>query len=314
MASDGAGVGHGRLTDAWTVLRRAVDEARDDRVTMTAQALAYALFLAIPSAVLVALGIFSVVADAGDIARLIDRLEGVLPAEATSLLADSLQRSSQSAGGGVIMTVVGLVLAVWSTTSAATTLMQGVTTAFDHDDERGFVRKRIVALLLVVCLTGAAALVVGLLVLGPHVERLVGDATGAPGLTSWLWWTAQWPVLLAGLLLAFAVLLYLAPDAPQRSWKLVTPGAVVAVVVWLVASGGFAIYTANFGSYNKSWGTLSAVVVTLVWLWLTSAALLFGAEVNAEAQRLADERDVRDGPVAAPGGQKPRVATGARHP
>ena len=87
------------------------------------------------------------------------------------------------------------------------------------------------------------------------------------------------------------MLLYLGPDVDRPRWRLISPGAVTAVVVWLAASAGFAVYTANFGSYNKSWGTLSAVVITLVWLWLTSAALLFSAEVNAEVQRLAAERD-----------------------
>jgi membrane protein len=81
------------------------------------------------------------------------------------------------------------------------------------------------------------------------------------------------------------VLLYLGPDVQQPRWQLVTPGAVVALVIWLAASGGFALYTSRFGSYDKTWGTLSAVVITLVWLWLTSLALLFGAEVNAAVRR-----------------------------
>jgi membrane protein len=297
----------GALKDGWTVLRRAIDEARDDRVTMIAQALAYSLFLAIPAVALLALGIFSLVADAGDVNRLIDRAETVMPEEAASLLRDSLERSTRSPSGGVLMTVVGFGLALWTTTSAATTLMQGITTAFDRDDERGFVRKRGVALLIVACLAGAATLVLGLLVLGPHLQRWIGDASGASTLTAWAWWTAQWPLLVGGLLFAFAALLYLGPDVEQPRWQLITPGAVVALVVWLVASAGFAVYSANFGSYNKSWGTLSAVVVMLVWLWLTSAALLFGAEVNAEAQRLAAERGDRQ---AAGALRTPRSAPG----
>lgn len=285
--------GRGRLSDAWTVLRRAVDEARDDRIATTAQALAYSLFLAIPSVLLVALGVFSLVADADDVAGLIDRAGAVMPAEATSLLRDSLQRSTESPASGLVMTVVGAVLAVWTTTGAATTLMQGLTAAFDREDTRGFVRKRAIALVLVACLVGAAALVGGLLVLGPHLQAWVGDASGSPRATAWLWWSAQWPIVVAGLLFAFAVLLYLGPDVEQPRWQLITPGAVVALVVWLAASAGFALYTANFGSYNKTWGSLSAVVVMLIWLWLTNVALLFGAEVNAEAQRLAAARGDR---------------------
>jgi membrane protein len=270
----------------WVVLRRAVAEAREDEVPMVAQALAYSLFLAIPAAVLLALGIFSLVADASTVEQLMGRLRPVMPEEAITLLRDSLERSTRSHGGGLTMTVLGFALALWTTTSAASTLMSSTTRAFDRDDRRGFVRKRLVALAIVVALGIGAGLVLALLVFGPHIERWVGDATGVPTLVAWTWWTVQWPLLVAGLLFAFAVALALGPDVDQRRWQLVTPGAVTALVVWLVASSAFEIYTSRFGSYDKSWGTISAVVVTLVWLWVTSAALLFGAEVNAEAQRL----------------------------
>jgi membrane protein len=153
------------------------------------------------------------------------------------------------------------------------------------------VRKRIVALAIVIALVVGVTLVVGFLVMGPHLERWIGDATGAPTLTAWLWWGAQWPILIAGLLFAFSVTLYLGPDVEQPEWKWITPGAAAALVIWLIASVGLAFYSAHFGSYEKTWGTLSAVVVTLLWLWLTSAALLFGAEINAETRRLAAAGD-----------------------
>jgi membrane protein len=290
-----------RLGDLGTVLRRAVDDSRVNGLSMTAQALAYALFLAIPATLIVTLGLFSLVADASTVSSLIDRLQTVIPAEAATLLEDSLTRSAGSTGGGLTMTLVGLALAVWATTSAATTLMNGLTLAFDHRDERTFVRKRLTALAVVACLLFAALLVTGLLVLGPYAQHWVGEATGAESVTAWVWWSAQWPILVAGLLFAFTAVLALGPDADQP-WRRVAPGAVVALVGWLVASGGFALYAANFGSYNKSWGTLSAVVVTLVWLWLSGAALLFGAEVNAQVQQLADARE-RD---ASPAPAKPR--------
>lgn len=278
------------LSETWAVLLQAAREARDDDIPTIAQALAYSLFLAIPATMLVLLGVFSLVADAQTIASLIERAEAVMPGEVAGLLRDSLERTSESAGSGILMTTIGLALGLWTTTSAAATLMKAVTIAFDGDETRSFARKRLLALLIVLALVAAAALVVGLLVLGPHLERWLGDAVGAPTATAWLWWTLQWPFLVGGLLFAFAVVLYLGPNVEQPSWKWITPGAVTALVVWLVASAAFAIYSANFGSYEKTWGTLSAVVVTLVWLWLTSAAILFGAEVNAEAQRRAGER------------------------
>ena len=257
---------------------------------MVAQALAYSLFLAIPSAFLVVVGVFSLFGSSADIEGIIERTQSVMPTEAVTLLRDSLQRSIDSPRSGLLMTVVGVLLALWATTSAATTLMEGLTRAFDEDDGRGFVRKRVTALAIVVCLVASAALVGGLLIFGPFLEGWAGRAIGHPSLAAWVWWSAQWPILIIGLLFAFAVLLYLGPDVNQKSWKLVMPGAAAAVVIWLVASAGFSLYAARFGSYNKTWGTLSAVVVMLIWLWLTSAALLFGAEINAEARRAIAQR------------------------
>jgi membrane protein len=131
----------------------------------------------------------------------------------------------------------------------------------------------------------AFALVAVLLILGPSISHWIGNAIGESTLVSWLWWVGQWPVLLVGLLTAFAVLLYLGPDVDHPKWQFLTPGALLAAVMWIAASGLFAVYTSMFGSYNKTWGSLSAVIVTLVWLWLSSLALLFGAEVNAETER-----------------------------
>src|SRR5689334_14767376 len=119
-----------RFGDPFVVVKRTIAEAREDRISMTAQALAYSLFLAIPSALLVVIGVFSMVASPSDVTRLIDRLNGIIPPEAATLLENSLQRSVQG-GNGILLTVVGLVLALWTVTSAATTLMQGITTAFD---------------------------------------------------------------------------------------------------------------------------------------------------------------------------------------
>ncbi len=280
----------GGAKDARLIARRVIAEARDDHITTTAQALAYSVFLAIPAVLLVVLGVFSLVATPEDVGALIDRMRGVIPPEAATLLGESLSRSASSPGSGVLMTVAGLVLAIWTTSSAATTLMQAITTAFDREDGRGFLRKRLLSLLIVLCLVAAAALVGCFLIFGPYIETWIGDASAQPGLVSWVWWTAQWPVLILALLAAFAVLLYLGPDVEQPSWKWVTPGAIVALVIWVGASAAFSFYASRFGSYQKTWGTLSAVVVMLIWLWLTNAALLLGAEVNAEIERLALER------------------------
>jgi membrane protein len=111
----------------------------------------------------------------------------------------------------------------------------------------------------------------------------------------WIWWTLQWPILVAGLLFAFAGVLYLGPNVAHPRWRFLTPGSATAVAIWIVASGLFAVYVSLFGSYNKAWGSLAAVIVMLTWLWLSALALLFGAEINAEAER---SRELRQGQPA----------------
>jgi membrane protein len=209
-----------------------------------------------------------------------------MPGEATSLLGDSLHRLEAHPATGIAMTIVGLVLAVWATTGAMTTYMTAVNLAYEHKDGRSFVRKRLVAGAMVAVIGLAFLLVATLLIVGPSVERLVAShAGGASGAVGWIWWIAEWPILLAGLLAAFSTLLYFGPDVEHRRWRFITPGSVFATVVWLAVSGAFAVYTSRFGSYNKTWGSLAAVIIMLTWLWLAAAALLLGAELNAEAER-----------------------------
>jgi membrane protein len=134
----------------------------------------------------------------------------------------------------------------------------------------------------------AFLLVFGLLVMGPHLSDWVGSATGWESAVQWIWWAGQWPILAAGLLAVFATLLYLGPDVEHRRWAFVTPGAIAALAIWLVASGGFSLYVTYLGSYNATWGALGAVVVMLTWLWLSTLALLFGAEIDSERGRRAN--------------------------
>ena len=282
--------------DFKAILIRAGKEALNDQITDLAAALAYYSFLAIPSILLVALGVFSAFADPSAVQTLIDKVGSVAPAEVTALLDDSLTRMSQNDSGSWAMAAVGFVLAFWTTTGAMTSLMRALNRAYDQDETRGFVRQRLSAVLMVAVMLVAFALVFGLLVMGPALSGWIGDAVGMEAVLKWLWWVAQWPVLILGLLAAFATVLYLGPNVEQRRWQFVTPGSLFAVVVWLLVSGLFAVYTATFASYNKAWGSLAAVIVMLTWIWLTGCALLFGAEINAEAER---SRELRQGQTAA---------------
>jgi membrane protein len=291
--------------DYFAVVVRAAKQANADHVTNLAAALAYYAFLAIPATLLIAAGLFGLIAGPHAVTTLIDKLHGIVPAQATSLLEGSLRNLTQKQGTSVTLVVVGGVLALWSLSGAMQNVMWALNAAYDREETRGFVRRRLVAGGMAVFALMASALVLGLLVLGPHLSRWIGSAVGQKTLVEWIWWAAQWPVLIFGLLLAFGVIYYLGPNVQHPRWQFVSIGSVFAVVVWLVASGAFAFYASKFGSYNKTWGSLAAVVVMLTWLWLSAVALLLGAEINAEAER---SRELRRGEPAEVDLQAPAKA------
>ena len=263
----------------------AVRGSLDDNVPMMASALAYSAFFAIPSMLLLLLGVFTLVADDATITHLVDRLTIIAPSDAATLFGDSLRRLSERPSTGITLTLVGLALAVWSMTNAMSTVISALNVAYDRKDSRGFVRSRLAALAMAFFVGSAALLAGALLIMGPHLQAWIGSAVYARGAVHALWIVGQWPVLIAALLFAFSVVLYLGPDVEHPRWQLVSPGSVVAVVTWLVVSWAFSFYTARFGTYDKTWGTLGAVVVTLIWLWLAGISLLFGGELNAETER-----------------------------
>jgi membrane protein len=279
----------------FAILRRAVKKFNDDHMTNIAAALAYYAFLAIPSALLLAAGLFSLLAGPHAVTTLIDKLHGILPGQATNLLEGSLRNLTRHHSTGITVLSIGGVLAFWSLTGAMQNVMWAMNIAYDRDEGRGFVRRRITALWMVVFALIGFALAFGVLVLGPHLSTWIGDAVGAKTAVKIAWYVAEWPLLVAGLLVTFAGLMHYGPNVEHPRWQFLNFGSVVAIVMWLVVSGAFAFYVSKFSSYNKTWGSLAAVVVMLTWLWLSAAALLLGAEINAEAER---SRELRRGEPA----------------
>jgi membrane protein len=291
--------------DYFAIVRRALKEFNRDHMTNIAAALAYYAFLAIPSALMVAVGVFSLFAGPHAVSTLIGKLTGIVPQQARSLLDSSLTNMTHHHQTGVIVLAIGAALAVWSVTGAMQNLMWAVNIAYDREEGRGFIRRRITALAMVVFALLGFALAFGVLVLGPHLSTWIGNAVGAKTATKIAWYVAEWPLLVGGLLVAFAGLMYFGPNLKHPRWRFLSFGSVLAVVIWLAASGAFAFYVSKFGSYNKTWGALAAVVVMLTWLWLSSVALLLGAEINAEAER---SRELRRGEPAETELQAPAKA------
>jgi membrane protein len=281
--------------DYLAILKRAFKRANEDHITNLAAALAYYAFLAIPSALLIAIGLFGIFASPQDVSTVVDKLGTIMPAQATSLIHDSLTQMTQKSAGGAVLLGLGGLLAVWSLGGAMQNVMWALNAAYKREETRGFVKRRLTAWAMLGFALLGFALAFGLLVLGPVLSTWLGNAIGEPELVKAIWWVAQWPVLVGGLLLSFAGILYLGPNVEHPNWKFLSFGAVLAIVLWLAASGLFAVYVSMFGSYNKAWGSLSAVVILMTWFWLSGVALLLGAEINAEAER---SRELRRGEPA----------------
>jgi membrane protein len=291
--------------DRFAILKRAGKEALDDNVTDAAAAIAYYAFLALPAILLLSLGLFSLLAGPGAVNTVLDKVAQVAPEETVTLLRDGLTRAIENQGGGIALLAIGVLLGVWTVSGAMTAVMRALNRIYERDETRGFVRQRVTAVGMFAFAVVAFALAFGLLVLGPYLSDWIGSLVGLESVVSWVWWAAQWPILIGGLLLAFAAMLYLGPNVDHPRWQFLTPGAVFAVAVWLLATGLFAVYVSMFGSYNKAWGSLAAVVIMLTWLWLSALALLVGAEVNAEAER---SRELRRGEPAEQEIQAPAKA------
>jgi membrane protein len=278
--------------DLAAIAVRAARESVDDNVPALASAVAYRAFLAVPAVGLVTLGAFGIFADPGYADRLAARSLDTAPPEVVDLVSLVLRRLAEDSGGSLVAVAVGLVVAAWAILGSMTTLMWALNVTYERTETRSFLRQRVVALTIFLFTALAVALTFGLLALGPVASGWVGAWTGEEDLVGRLWWLAQWPLQLVGLSVAFAGVLYLGPNVEHPRWEFVTPGSVFAVVSWLAVSGAFAVYVGVFDGYDAAWGPLAAVIVLLVWLWLSSLSLLVGAELNAEAER---SRELRTG-------------------
>jgi membrane protein len=270
---------------AFSIARSAFSEFRRDNMTSVAAALAYYAFMSVPASLLVVVGAFGLFAGPHAITVVVGKLNGIVPAQASSLIDGDLHRLVANRGSSLTVLVIGLLVALWSLTGAMQNVMWGVGIAHECPDRRGFVRKRLVALVMIVLALVGFAVAFGVLVLGPHLSAWIGRSTGHRALVTTGWYVAEWPLALVGLLFVFAALMVLAPDRRDTEVRAVSTGAIVATVAWVVASALFSVYLSQFASYNKTWGSLAAVVIMLTWLWLGGVALLFGAEVDAELER-----------------------------
>ena len=268
----------------WATLKRTVHEFRDDNLTDWAAALTYYGVLAIFPALIVLTSVLGLIGESAT-QPLLDELGKIAPGPANDILTSAIKNLQGDQGAAGVLFVVGLIAALWSASSYVAAFMRASNAIYDMEEGRPIwktlpvrVGMTVVLLLLLVVTTLAVVLTGG-------IAKQAGDVVGLGSTAVTVWNIAKWPVLLVIVSLMFAFLYWAAPNVKQPGFRWVSPGGILAVVGWLIASGAFAFYVSNFGSYNKTYGALGGVIVFLVWLWISNIMILLGAEFNAELER-----------------------------
>lgn len=281
-------------------LKRTWKEFREDSVTDWAAALTYYAVLSIFPALLVLVSLLGV---AGESAtdEVLANLTTVAPGPGRDI-ATSAVENLQSGGAGIAL-VVGLLGALWSASGYVSAFSRASNSIWEVEEGRPFYVLRPQQLLLTaVLLVLLAASALAVVATGGIAEQ-AGTLLGVSDSAVAVWDVAKWPVLILVVSLMLAVLYWAAPNAQQAGFRWISPGSIVAVVLWIIASGLFALYLANFASYNETYGSLGGVIAFLVWLWVTNVAVLFGAEFNAEltrARQIAAGQSPETEPITPP--------------
>ena len=274
-----------------SILKRSIKECKHDDITDRAAALTYYGVLARVPAMLVLVSVLGLLGTSTT-NTILDNLGQVAPGGVKSFLHSVITQVQGNGGAAGIAGIIGLVLALWSASGYVAAFMRAANAIYEIDEGRPIWKTAPVRLLttlaLVVMLLIAAAIVV---LTGPIAEQ-VGSAFGIGSTAVLVWDIAKWPVLIVLVSMMVTLLYKATPNVKQPSFKWVSAGGVLAVVVWIIASALFALYVSFSGSYNKTYGSLATVIVFLVWLWITNIAILLGAEFNSETQR---ERALRAG-------------------
>jgi membrane protein len=293
----------------WATLKRTASEFREDNLTDWAAALTYYGLLALFPALIAMVSLLGLFGDPRTTTSgLTEVITSIGPESAAQTFEGPIDSvvSNQSAAGFAF--VFGLLLALWSASGYIGAFMRASNVIYETEEGRPFWKLRPLQLAVTLVMVVAMALLaLGLVLTGPVVEAVAGPV-GLGQTAVDVWSIAKWPVMVAVFVLMVDLLYYASPNAKLRGFRWVTPGCLVAMAAWAVVSAAFAFYVANFGSYDKTYGTLGGLVALLVWLWISNLAILFGHQLNAERERSAEieegtpraEQEIQLEPRAAP--------------
>jgi membrane protein len=273
------------------VLSRTKQQLSEDNLTIVAAGVAFYGFVAVVPALAATVAIYGLVADPAQVTDQVTALARVVPGEALPLLRDQMVRITSNNGAAGISALIGVLLALYSSANATKAMISGLNIAYDETEKRGFFKLTLIALILTVGAIVAAVAALGLVAVLPSILKHLN----VPGKVETLLNLARWPILVGGFMTALAVLFRFGPCRREAKWKWVTPGALVAALLWLLGSALFSLYVSKVGSYDKTYGPLGAVVVFLMWLYISALSVLVGAEFNSELERQT-KRDTTEGP------------------
>ncbi len=272
---------------------RTIREFKEDKLQHWAAALTYYAVLSLFPALLVMVALVGLFANPETVTKFLTDVIGALgPASAVDTFTGPIESITANKGAAGVLAIVGVASALWSASGYVGAFTEASNTIYEVEEGRPFWKLKPLQLLVTfICISLVAVTALSLVVSGP-LATAIGDALGLGDVAVTAWQYGKWPVMLLLVLVILHVLYFASPNAKVRK-KWVSPGALLTLVTWILASVAFAFYVANFGSYNKTYGTMGGVVVFLLWLWITNIAVLLGVEFNAEIERKHEmERDV----------------------
>lgn len=285
----------------WDIANRVKDKISDDNISLLSAGVAFYTLLAVFPGLAVLISIYGLLADSADVAQQINLLDGLLPQEAMAIL-DEQMKSVASQSNTALSLGVGfsLLIAIWSSSRGIYSLIAALNTVYGEHEKRNMFKLYAFVLMLTVGGLLLLLLTLGLIVAFPALLGYLGLQPDTEMLLSWL----RWPILLFVMMLVLAIIYHLGPSRTRPRWRWVSWGSVIATILWIVGSLLFSYYVSNFASYNKTYGSVGAVVILLMWFYLSAYIILFGAEFNAEVEHQTNQ----DSTVGEP---KPQGQRGA---
>ena len=267
------------------IAKKTLREFSQDQCPDLAAALTYYAVLSLFPALLALVSLVGIFGDAEKTtAALLEIVRGIAPGSTVDTVRGPIEELAGSPAAGFAL-VIGLATALWSASGYVGAFGRAMNRVYEVDEGRPFVKLRGTMLAVTLLAVVIVALLAGMLVLSGPVSEAVGGAIGLSGTILAVWNIAKWPVIVALVIVIIAVLYYATPNVKQPKFRWMSIGSFIALVIFLLASLGFAFYVANFSNYNKTYGALGGVIVMLLWLWILNMSLLFGAEFDAEMER-----------------------------